>query len=84
MTLVLLNGFDVSVAHVWAEQEHPLERVGQRMPVGDGYIAATARRCRLTIRNIAAVLGRAGSGAWASASIIGSPHPLRPPRRSGE
>ena len=42
-------GFNVSVAHVWAEQEHTLEKVGQRMPVEDSYIAATARRYNLTI-----------------------------------
>jgi len=32
-----------------AEQEHLLEKAGQRMPVEDGYIAATARRHGLTI-----------------------------------
>ena len=42
-------GFNVSVAHVWADQEHLLEKRGQRMPVEDGYIAATARRHGLTI-----------------------------------
>jgi hypothetical protein len=42
-------GFNVSVAHIWAEQEHTLEKVGQRMPVEDSYIAATARRYNLTI-----------------------------------
>ncbi len=42
-------GFNVSVAHVWADQEHLLEKHGQRMPVEDGYIAATARRHGLTI-----------------------------------
>jgi predicted nucleic acid-binding protein len=35
-------GFNVSVAHVWADQEHLLEKQGKRMPVEDGYIAATA------------------------------------------
>jgi predicted nucleic acid-binding protein len=44
-----IHGFNVSVAHVWAEQEHLLERVGQRMPIEDGYIAATAKRHGLTI-----------------------------------
>ena len=39
----------VSVAHVWAEQERLLARAGQRMPVEDSYIAATARRHGLTI-----------------------------------
>jgi predicted nucleic acid-binding protein len=42
-------GFNVSVAHVWAEQEHQLEKAGRRMPVEDSYIAATARRYGLTI-----------------------------------
>jgi predicted nucleic acid-binding protein len=42
-------GFNVAVAHVWAEQEHTLEKIGQRMPVEDSYIAATARRYNLTI-----------------------------------
>jgi predicted nucleic acid-binding protein len=44
-----IYGFSVSVAHVWAEQEHLLEGVGQRMPVEDSYIAATARCHNLTI-----------------------------------
>ena len=44
-----IHGFNVSVAHVWAEQEHLLERTGRRMPVEDSYIAATARRHDLTI-----------------------------------
>ena len=42
-------GFNVSVAHVWAEQERLLDKIGQRMPVEDSYIAATARRYGLTI-----------------------------------
>lgn len=42
-------GFNVSVAHVWADQELLLEQRGQHMPVEDGYIAATARRHGLTI-----------------------------------
>ena len=42
-------GFNVSVAPVWADQEHLLEKHGKRMPVEDGYIAATARRHGLTI-----------------------------------
>lgn len=42
-------GFNVSVAHVWAEQEHLLEKAGRRMPVEDSYVAATARRHGLTI-----------------------------------
>lgn len=44
-----IHGFNVSVAHVWAEQEHQLERAGRRMPVEDSYIAATARQYGLTI-----------------------------------
>lgn len=44
-----IHGFNVSVAHVWAEQERQLDRAGQRMPVEDSYIAATARRHGLTI-----------------------------------
>ena len=44
-----IHGFNVSVAPVWAEQERALERAGLRMPVEDGYIAATARRHGLTI-----------------------------------
>ena len=42
-------GFNVSVAQVWADQEILLEKQGQRMPVEDGYIAATARRHGLVI-----------------------------------
>ena len=44
-----IHGFNVSVAHVWAEQERLLSKSGQRMPVEDSYIAATARRHGLTI-----------------------------------
>ena len=44
-----IHGFNVSVAHVWAEQEHLLEKAGRRMPVEVSYIAATARRYGLTI-----------------------------------
>jgi predicted nucleic acid-binding protein len=42
-------GFNVAVAHVWAEQEALLKNAGQRMPVEDSYIAAIARRHNLTI-----------------------------------
>jgi toxin FitB len=42
-------GFNASVAHVWAEQEHLFEKAGVRMPIEDGYIAATARRHGLII-----------------------------------
>jgi predicted nucleic acid-binding protein len=44
-----IHGFNVAVAHVWAEQEHQLEKAGCPMPVEDSYIAATARRYNLTI-----------------------------------
>jgi predicted nucleic acid-binding protein len=42
-------GFNVSVARVWADQERLLNKAGQRTPVEDSYIAATARRYGLTI-----------------------------------
>lgn len=42
-------GFNVSVAHVWADQQHQLEEIGQQMPVEDSYIAAIARRHNLTV-----------------------------------
>ena len=41
--------FNASVAHVWADQQRELERRGERMPIEDSYIAATARRYHLTI-----------------------------------
>ena len=41
--------FNVATAHVWADQRLLLEQAGQRMPVEDSYIAATARRHGLTI-----------------------------------
>lgn len=44
-----IYGFNVSVAHAWAEQEHVLEKAGRRMPLEDSYIAATASRYGLTI-----------------------------------
>ena len=44
-----IHGFNVAVAHVWADQEKLLEDAGLRMPVEDGYIAATARRYGFTI-----------------------------------
>jgi predicted nucleic acid-binding protein len=44
-----IHGFNVSVGHVWAEQEHSLEKAGRRMPVEHSYIAATARRHGFTI-----------------------------------
>ena len=42
-------GFNVSVAHVWAEQQHQLQAAGQLMPIEDSYIAAIARRHNLTV-----------------------------------
>ena len=44
-----IHGFNVSVAHVWAEQQRQLEQAGRPMPIEDTYIAATARRHGLTI-----------------------------------
>ena len=44
-----IYGFNVGVAHVWADQEHLLKKAGQQMPVEDSYIAATARKHGLTI-----------------------------------
>ena len=42
-------GFNVAIAHVWAEQKAAFEEAGLRMPIEDSYIAATARRHNLTI-----------------------------------
>jgi toxin FitB len=42
-------GFNVSVAHVWAEQQHKLEENGEPMPVEDSYIAAIALRHNLIV-----------------------------------
>jgi toxin FitB len=42
-------GFSLGVAHVWAEQQRALDTAGLRMPLADSYIAATARRHRLTV-----------------------------------
>jgi toxin FitB len=44
-----VHGFNVSVALVWAEQQRQLDEAGQKMPIEDSYIAATARRYGLTI-----------------------------------
>ena len=41
--------FNISTAHVWAEQKFLLKQKGHSMPVEDSYIAATARRHGLTI-----------------------------------
>ncbi len=42
-------GFNVSTAHVWAEQQHQFQTAGKPMPVEDSYIAAIARRHNLTV-----------------------------------
>jgi hypothetical protein len=42
-------GFNVSAAHIWAEQQYQLQTAGQLMPVEDSYIAAIARRHNLTV-----------------------------------
>ena len=42
-------GFNVSTAMCWADLRSNLEVKGQRMPVEDSYIAATAMRYGLTI-----------------------------------
>ena len=33
-----IHGFNVSVAHVWAEQERVLDRAGQRMQIGRAHV----------------------------------------------
>lgn len=42
-------GFNVAVAHDWADLQRRLDDAGLPMPIEDGYIAATALRHRLTI-----------------------------------
>ena len=44
-----IHGFNVGVAHVWAEQQWAFEKAGAPMPLADSYIAATARKHALTI-----------------------------------
>lgn len=44
-----IHGFNVAIAHVWAEQQFIFDQAGVRMPIEDSYIAATARRHNLTI-----------------------------------
>ena len=44
-----IRGFNVSVAKVWADLQHDLDNAGQRIPIEDSYIAATALRHGLTI-----------------------------------
>jgi predicted nucleic acid-binding protein len=41
--------FNVSTAHAWADLKVAQEEAGERMPIEDSYIAATARRHHLTI-----------------------------------
>ena len=42
-------GFNVSVAHVWADLQYRLQTTGKPMPVEDSYIAAIALRHNLII-----------------------------------
>lgn len=42
-------GFNVATAHVWAEQQLRLQKIGRPMPVEDSYIAAIAHRHNLTV-----------------------------------
>lgn len=42
-------GFNVGVAHAWADQEILFLKNGTQMPIEDSYIAATARKYGLTI-----------------------------------
>ena len=42
-------GFNVTVAQVWAEQQHRFAKAGMTMPAEDSMIAATAARHGLTI-----------------------------------
>jgi predicted nucleic acid-binding protein len=44
-----IYGFNVGVAHVWAEQQRTFDLAGLRMPLADSFIAATARKHGLTI-----------------------------------
>jgi toxin FitB len=44
-----IRGFNVSVAYVWSDLQRQLDEAGQRMPIEDSYIAATALRHGLTI-----------------------------------
>jgi predicted nucleic acid-binding protein len=52
-SLIAMEGrvlsFNTTTAHVWADQKFLLEQDGQRMPIEDSFIAATARRHGLTI-----------------------------------
>jgi predicted nucleic acid-binding protein len=44
-----IHGFNVAIAHVWAEQQRACDLAGRRMPLADSFIAATAKRHDLTI-----------------------------------
>lgn len=44
-----VHGFNVTVAHVWADLQRRLDLAGLPMPLEDSYIAATALRHRLTV-----------------------------------
>lgn len=44
-----VRGFNVAVAHVWADLQRRLDEAGRPMPLEDSYIAATALRYGLTI-----------------------------------
>ncbi len=44
-----IHGFNVPVAHIWADQEWMLEKGGLRMPLEDSYIAATAKKLGYTV-----------------------------------
>jgi toxin FitB len=44
-----IHSFNVSAAHVWADQQSTLLKAGALMPVEDSYIAAIARRHSLTV-----------------------------------
>jgi len=41
--------FNISTAHIWAEQKFLLQQKGHSMPMEDSYIAATARQYGLTV-----------------------------------
>jgi len=44
-----IHGFNVTVAHVWAEQQQLFDQAGLRMPIADSFIAATAKRHGLIV-----------------------------------
>ena len=75
-----IHGFNVSVAHVWAEQERLLDNAGQRMPVEHRHIAATARRHGLTIATGNDRASALTAGPRSSHSPLSTP-PFCPTRR---